>query len=275
VKAESYCKDCLKALARQVVALSHGGEGLVASASHLVETLFDADRPPTEVSNRLLKYVRGETGVYDPYEERKEIEFRRAVAAFSKLKGFFPDTLEGALRSSAFGNGGDFFREHSYDVSTMEFVGDVAKIAHQVYISRKILVLGDNLGDFVFDLPLLHLLRREGKDVFYAVKEHPVQNDMSLSDVTRFMAHDMWEGIISTGTDEVGLRREEMTGVIEECWEDGSMIIAKGMGNYETVSEYDRQRPVVYVMSVKCRTVAGALGLKIGTYTALAGGDHG
>jgi hypothetical protein len=89
------------------------------------------------------------------------------------------------------------------------------------------------------------------------------------------MAHDMWEGIISTGTDEVGLRREEMTGVIEECWEDGSMIIAKGMGNYETVSEYDRQRPVVYVMSVKCRTVAGALGLKIGTYTALAGGDHG
>ena len=32
-----------------------------------------------------------------------------------------------------------------------------------------------------------------------------------------------------------------MTGIVRECWEeDGSLVIAKGMGNYETMSEFDR-----------------------------------
>ena len=60
----------------------------------------------------------------------------------------------------------------------------------------------------------------------------------------------------------MGIRREEMTGRVRECWEDGSMIIAKGMGNYETISEYDSGRPVVYVMAVKCGAVAESLGAK-------------
>ena len=40
------------------------------------------------------------------------------------------------------------------------------------------------------------------------------------------------------------------------------MVIAKGMGNYETISEFDHERPVVYVLKVKCRTVAETLGRK-------------
>ncbi|MGD0488075.1 MAG: ARMT1-like domain-containing protein [Syntrophorhabdales bacterium] len=53
------------------------------------------------------------------------------------------------------------------------------------------------------------------------------------------------------------------------------MVIAKGMGNYETISEFDHERPVVYVLKVKCRTVAETLGREVGTYIAIAGGDHG
>ena len=54
------------------------------------------------------------------------------------------------------------------------------------------------------------------------------------------------------------------------------MIIAKGMGNYESISEFDRERPVVYVMKVKCRTVAEAWDKGSATYIAIAGGgDHG
>ena len=103
-------------------------------------------------------------------------------------KGFFPATLHGALQSSAFGNGGDFFVEHSYDVASFALGGDVANVEARVYNSSKILVLGDNVGDFVFDLPLVKLLERQGKKVFYAVKARPVQNDMSMHDVERFGA---------------------------------------------------------------------------------------
>ncbi len=115
MKARSYCKDCLKDLARRVVALSGGNEALVASAFHLVEDPFRPRSEPYGGVEPPPQIRKEETGVYDPFAERKETEFRQALAASARLKGFFPDTLEGALVASAFGNGGDFFTEHAYD----------------------------------------------------------------------------------------------------------------------------------------------------------------
>ena len=275
MKVKAYCWECLATLARQVVTLSKGDEGLMASAVSLVDSLFDPHHTPTDISNRLLRYVKEETGVYDAYGERKETEFRRAREAMERLEGFFPDTFEGALRSSAFGNGGDFFVDHAFDPDRFVFEADLAKLEHQVYLSEKILILGDNVGDFLFDLPLVKLLRREGKEVLYAIKEHPVQNDMSMADAARFGEDGMAGSLISTGTSEVGVRRIEMAGRIKECWEDGSAVIAKGMGNYETISEFEGERPVIYVMKVKCRSVAETLKRELGEYIAITGGGHG
>lgn len=66
-----------------------------------------------------------------------------------------------------------------------------------------------------------------------------------------------------------------MSGLIRDCWEDDTLIIAKGMGNFETISEYDAGRPVIYVMKVKCRSMAEAVLRNVGQYTAFIGGEHG
>lgn len=184
----------------------------------------------------------------------------------------YPD-FEQAPQVCEAGSGGDFFVDHHYGIDRFRLNGEVDKIEHAVYISRNVVILGDNMGDFVFDLPLVALLKNTGKRVFYAVKEHPVQNDMSLLDVVRFGADTLCGEIISTGTDEVGIRKEEMAGRIKEFREDGSLIIAKGTGNYETTSEFDHERPVVYIMKVKCRSVAETLGRNVGEYIAIRGGD--
>jgi uncharacterized protein with ATP-grasp and redox domains len=52
-------------------------------------------------------------------------------------------------------------------------------------------------------------------------------------------------------------------------------VIAKGMGNYETISEYDNERSVIYLMKVKCRSVAEATGRPVGEHVGIIGGDHG
>lgn len=275
MKVRSHCRECLGRLAQQAVALSGGDEALLASSLRLVDSLFDPGKSPTDISNRLLRHVRQESGVEDPYADHKSTEFRAALAAAARLEGFFPDTLEGAIRSSAFGNGGDFFAEHRYDAGSFAFHGNVAKIERAVYTSEKVLILGDNPSDLVFDLPLVRLLKRMGKKTYYAVKARPVQNDMSMPDVARFGAGAMCDGIVSTGTEGVGIGEEEMSGVVRECWEDGSLVIAKGMGNYETISEFDRGRPVVYVMRVKCESVAEALKRRVGEYIAIAGEENG
>ena len=65
--------------------------------------------------------------------------------------------------------------------------------------------------------------------------------------------------------------------VVHACWDDDrhTLIIAKGMGNYETISEFDGERPVVYVMNVKCVSVAEALNRRVGEYIAIMGEEHG
>jgi uncharacterized protein with ATP-grasp and redox domains len=275
MKTRPFCRECLGKLARQAVGLSGGDEVLLGSSLQLVDHLFDGSRSPTDISSVLLRYIRHETGVEDPYEERKTAEFQEAVQAAARLEGFFSNTLEGVLRASAFGNGGDFFVEHRYDTEGLAFQGNMAKIEHAVYTSEKVLILGDNPGDFVFDALLVRHLKERSKRVYYAVKARPAQNDMSAADVRRLGADRMREDIVSTGTDGVGLRKDEMTGVVRECWEDGSAVIAKGMGNYESISEFDGERLVIYVMKVKCRSVGEALGRSVGEYIAIAGGGHG
>jgi hypothetical protein len=277
MKVRSYCRDCLKNLAGQVVMLSHGGQELLDACLDLIDTQFAFSKSPTDISNRLLKYVKQETGAYDPYRGKKSTEFYGAIEAAERLKGFFPENIEGALQSSAFGNGGDFFTNHLYDTHDFRFRGDVAKITEGFYISNDILILGDNPGDFVFDMPLVRLLQKGGKRVLYAVKEHPVQNDLSMPDVVRFGLHEMHPDVLSTGTAEVGIRREEMSGIIREFWENGNLIVAKGMGNYESLSEYDdeRRKAIVYIMKVKCNSVAEDLQRNLGDHTAFIGGEHG
>jgi uncharacterized protein with ATP-grasp and redox domains len=122
---------------------------------------------------------------------------------------------------------------------------------------------------------LIRFLEEQGKRVHYAVKEGPVQNDLSMADVKLHGLPALFGNIMSTGTDEVGIRREQMQGRVKELWESDALVIAKGMGNYETISEFDEERPVLYILKAKCKTVAEALGRGVGEHTSFIGGAHG
>jgi uncharacterized protein with ATP-grasp and redox domains len=47
------------------------------------------------------------------------------------------------------------------------------------------------------------------------------------------------------------------------------------MGNYEAISEFHDERPVIYNLKVKCKTVAEALGRNVGEHTSFIGGVYG
>jgi uncharacterized protein with ATP-grasp and redox domains len=86
--------------------------------------------------------------------------------------------------------------------------------------------------------------------------------------------HTIFARIISTGADEVGMKKEDLTGtVVKALWESDASVIAKGMGNYETISEFHNERPVIYIMKAKCPAVAHSIGQDEGTYNALTGGE--
>jgi len=271
MKAIEYCIGCLTKLAEKTLQLSSGYDR--NSFSHcctIIDKLYKGGKTPPEIANELHKHIKKTTGVCDPYVFLKEKELRKAKKAFEQLADSFSDSLEGVIKLSALGNSLDFFTDDTcgFNMEGFKFSGDIDKIENEIYIKEDILILGDNIGDFIFDMPLVDFLEDKGKYVYYAVKEHPVQNDLSMPDVFKFEFVKMFDNIISTCTDEVGIRLKTMKGKVKDLWETDSVVIAKGMGNYETISEYHSERPVIHIMKVKCPAVAASSGYEIGTYIA-------
>ena len=272
MKAIECCVECLKGLAEKTVRLSNGDEALLAGCYRIVEQQWNEGNTPPRIANRLLKKIKKATGHYDPYASLKAKELEEAKNAVVRLKDRFSSTLDMLIKLSALGNSMDFFTGHEreFDAEGFRFFGNMDKIVEEIYIKGKdVLMLGDNVGDFLFDMALVKFLEGKGKRVHYAVKEHPVQNDLSMADAVRFGFTEMFDNIISSGTDEVGMRRDAMHGPIRDLWErDSTVVIAKGMGNYETMSEYRTERPVIHIMKVKCSAVGAAVGQQTGTYFA-------
>lgn len=278
MKLTIYCIECLRGLAEKTIHLAGGDGSLLDRAAELVYSLTkDKKITPPEVANFILRFIKDNTGVYDPYHHLKDRELIEAKKAFERVEGLFEKNLEGVIKLSAMGNSMDFFIDDGYrfDASKIKFHLDMDKIEEEIYISGKakdILIFGDNIGDFVFDMPLVRFLEGIGRKVYYAIKTDPVQNDLSMPDVRRHGLEDDFPNIVTTGTAEVGIRREDMRGLIRELWEMDAIVIAKGMGNYETMSEYKGERPVMHIMKVKCRAVSEEIGYPLGHYVLILEG---
>ena len=75
--------------------------------------------------------------------------------------------------------------------------------------------------------------------------------------------------VITTGNDYIGtwLKEcsKELINEIEEC----DFIIAKGMGNYESLTEFKLNKPVFFVLKAKCKVVADSLRVPLGANVAV------
>ncbi len=274
MNATDTCYTCLKGLVEKTVALS-GGDGKIHSSSMgLLDGLWERGGTPPFMANTLLRHIMGTTGVRDPFQEAKKREVALAAEASKKLANLFPSTLEGALKFSALGNSTDFFVQEGFSPDGFRFAAPMDKIEEEIYIrGKEVLVLGDNIGDLFFDMKLVQFLCGTGKRVHYAIKERPVQNDVSMKDLAAFNLAGLHDNIISTGTDEVGIQQAHLKGTIKRLWEGDGVVIAKGMGNYETISSFEDERPVIHIMKVKCTPVGEALKHDLGSYIAILGGD--
>ncbi len=268
MKVKECCRQCLQGLVEKTITLSGGGERLLGSSLEFLDDLFMENATPPAIANLLLGHIRKGSGVHDPFATAKYLEFREAMDTIEKIRDRSTRSLEGLFHLSALGNSKDHFVHVSQAGDRFFFSGDMDKIREEIYTKGKeVLFLGDNTGDFVYDIPLIRHLEKRGKRVFYAVKEHPVQNDLSMEDVCRFNLTGMHRDIICTPGAKVGLAREDISGEIERLWKSDAPVIAKGMGNYETMSEFDRERPVTYIMKIKCPAVSEEIGLDVGSYT--------
>jgi uncharacterized protein with ATP-grasp and redox domains len=138
--------------------------------------------------------------------------------------------------------------------------GAVEALRDAVGGAKEILYLGDNSGEIVFDRLLIEQL--PGEKVTFVVKAGPILNDALVEDTEEVGLADMVE-VIDNGDDAPGT-------ILERCSEDfrrrfagADVVIAKGQGNYETLSDVDRD--VFFMLQAKCEVIARHFGCEKGT----------
>jgi uncharacterized protein with ATP-grasp and redox domains len=119
----------------------------------------------------------------------------------------------------------------------------------------------DNAGEIVFDRFLIKVITDHYPiRVTAAVKSSPILNDATMEDAEEAELKEVAR-VITTGNDCIGTDLEESSPEFLDTLHKADLVIAKGQGNYESITEFQdaMPKPLFYVLRAKCVLVAERL----------------
>jgi damage-control phosphatase, subfamily I len=274
--------DCYPCLIRQSLEASRmaGAQDdqvktILNQAMSILQEMPDGATPP-EIGTQIHSLVRRVTGVEDPYQRVKQLATDQALDMVPKLKNLIvtsDDPLDTALRLSIAGNIIDFGPNPSYDLWVVvkrllneDFaIDDTLSLWAELSKAETILFLGDNAGETVFDRLLIEALN---KPITFVVRGGPTLNDATKEDAIAAGINQVAE-IIDNGTRIPGTVLSECSKAFLERFWSADMILAKGMGNYETLSEV--KAPIYFLMQVKCPIIGKDVDAPAGSAVVMQG----
>jgi damage-control phosphatase, subfamily I len=142
--------------------------------------------------------------------------------------------------------------------------GNVERFRQAADQAQRILYLADNAGEIIFDRLLIDTL--DPRRITVAVRGSAVINDATMTDAMAAGLHEICE-VIDNGSDAPGTLLDDCSSVFCQQFNEADLIIAKGQGNFESLSEYEGN--ISFLFKVKCPVVATHTKLPIGTHTLL------
>jgi uncharacterized protein with ATP-grasp and redox domains len=224
---------------------------------------------PPEIGRLIYHKISEITENPDPYREIKKASTQEALSLYPFLKSRVEksnDRLLAAIRVAVAGNVIDFGVNRTFDlkneiedVFAKDFaVFDYAGFKERLYEAPEILYIGDNAGECIFDRILIEEMQ---KPVTYAVRGAPVINDATYEDAVQ-AGIDKVAVILSSGADGPGAVLETCSSEFKKIYKNAALIISKGQGNYEALS--NEKRPIFFLLKAKCSVVARDIGVDEG-----------
>jgi uncharacterized protein with ATP-grasp and redox domains len=241
------------------------------AARQVLDQEFGPEAIPAAIANRMLNLIHQVSGNADPFAARKTAATALAARLHQRLAPAYGDGLEALLSLAALGNAFDFFRGEAEVALEMLAPVDFG-ISHLPDFRRALaglpgllLYLADNAGEQFFDRPLVNWLRRQGWQVLYVVKGGPIQNDLTRQDLEASGLTSALEPVVDTGARTVGLNLDEVSPEFQKLYDTAQIILAKGMGHFETMSHLNDPR-LWFLLQAKCAPVARSLGVTQNTF---------
>lgn len=236
---------------------------------------FSYAQTPPQAAAELYPGIARIVGKQDPYAQAKKRADREAEGFVPFLRGRIEQSDEpvrDCFKAAVAGNVIDFGALHQFDLEeevlrifeTRFAIDDSAAVQARLAVARRVMVVGDNVGEHRFDGLMLEYLGRNypRAELFYAVRGKPIINDVTFKDAQN-AGLDAFSTLVDSGVDTPGLDLARASRPFLDLYASCDLVIVKGMGNYESLFP-GAWRPTLFLLKVKCGTVAASLGQAIG-----------
>ena len=234
---------------------------------------MDLRQSPPAMAQKIHRIIRQLTKIDDPYKEVKTRFNAFALELYPGLQKLViesEDPFETAVRLAIAGNIIDLGVKSSLEISEVERsikesltvpfdTTNLDEFKNALVEAHNILYIGDNSGEIVFDRFLIEQIGPER--ITFAVRGKPVINDATIEDAHAAGLMDLVK-VIDNGDDAPGTILESCSEEFRIHFEQSDMVIAKGQGNYETLSDVDKN--IFFLLRAKCPVIANHLDCNIG-----------
>lgn len=233
----------------------------------------DWSTSPPAMAQHLHRAIRRELNHPDPYRDVKARMNRMAESLVPRMRERIEahaDPREAAVRVAIGGNLLDVGAQtqiaaenlpiHLETIWTQPLRGDFEGLFRAVDRARCILYLADNAGEIFFDRLLIEQLPAEKITVF--MRGSPVLNDATTEDAESADLPAIVP-VLDNGSDAPGTILEDCSEEFRRWFDRADLVIAKGQGNYETLSDADKD--IYFLFTVKCPLVAKHVGEPVGS----------
>ena len=270
--------DCVPCLMRRIVfqarLLNNGCEAEAAGAAlKAFAREYAPGRNSAEVATEVHRAAYGVMGS-DPYLQMKLDSDGIAGRYLEKVTEYVEssnDPFSAAVRIAVIGNIMDFGTPYAisgpeqFDSRFQDMLDqgiasdDTERFKELLNNCKSVLYFFDNCGESQFDKPLIRQIRGMGIRVVGVVRGKAILNDVTLEDAKRIGLDKELDRIVTTGGFMIGAVLAKADADLKEELEKADMIIAKGMANYESLSDQDAGIPKVHILRTKCSAVANSL----------------
>lgn len=267
MRTGKYCRECLFRSEERKVEQKQNEEKKQLFLDQVRAVLRDEDSelsPPEYLAEFTELYERhfGAQTAFDPLKKHfnelmltKEPEIRKRIEASE-------DPVATAIQAAQAGNYIDYIALGEVDGDQLEqllFQNGEKGLKPEVYDSFQtdlrsadsLVYITDNCGEIVVDKVLIQELKKSYPqiDVTVIVRGACVANDASMEDAVQVGLHDEAK-VIGNGTRIAGTSLNRISREAKEIIDGADLIIAKGQGNYETLSGCGLN--VYYMFLCKC-----------------------
>jgi len=284
--------DCMECNIKQLVKVSKfvnaSEEKQKIASKKVFEMLSNVDFNKTnpEIMGETWKILADVFGNDNPYKEIKSFYNNLLLDIYEDVKEIVnnsDDVFQAALKVAVIGNIVDFGAKNSFtkeevikrinNYEEMSFKKDDSiKLKQNILKAKTILYIGDNCGEIVLDKIFIEVIKTLNKDVkiYFGVRGGSILNDVTIEDFNEVKMGEL-ASCISSENAVPGTILKDSSKTFNDLFNSADVIIAKGMGNFESLSDNKRSNLYLLLMT-KCEYVSKVIGVNLLDFVLIENG---